>query len=243
MVFVVIITIIYSSTSIIIESFSVLSQWLWKWCGLERCVVTWGQLWSISGYWGCHHSVGEADRRKTNTVSLIGILVWRSLFETLIFPKKITVSLVNKYPWYRYMIYHVSSFLSCIAICWRVLTCYFIIIAKTKTFVSILMVSCFCGRSSTLSVAWDESVWHKASSSNITSDGSSKDSRLRWNRIGWSDSCQIWGKFLSRLRCVTTTIDISGIERSSRLKMLWYMTRSQILKKAESNGGPFSKWF
>ena len=124
------------------------------------------------------------------------------------------------------MIYHVSSFLSCIAICWRLLTCYFIIIAKTQTFVFILMVSCFCGRSSTLSVAWDESVWHKASSSNITSDGSSKDSRLRWNRIGWSDSCQIWGKLLSRLRCVTTTIDISGIERSSRLKMLWYMTRS-----------------
>ena len=102
----------------------------------------------------------------------------------------------------------------------------FIIIAKTQTFVFILMVSCFCGRSSTLSVAWDESVWHRASSSNITSDASSKDSRLRWNRIGWSDSCQIWGKLLTRLRCVTTTIDISGIERSSRLKMLWYMTRS-----------------
>ena len=102
----------------------------------------------------------------------------------------------------------------------------FIIIAKTQTFVFFLMVSCFCGRSSTLSVAWDESVWHRASSSNITSDASSKDSRLRWNRIGWSDSCQIWGKLLSRLRCVTTTIDISGIERSSRLKMLWYMTRS-----------------
>ena len=103
------------------------------------------------------------------------------------------------------------------------------------------MVSCFCGRSSTLSVAWDESVWHKASSSNITSDGSSKDSRLRWNRIGWSDSCQIWGKLLSRLRYVTTTIDISGIERSSRLKMLWYMTRSQMLKKVESNGWPIFK--
>ena len=45
----------------------------------------------------------------------------------------------------------------------------------------------------------------------------------------------------SGLRCVTTTIDICGIERCSRLKMLWYMTSSQMLKKVESTGGPIFK--